>query len=285
MQILGSQTLVVSSLLTLLTGCAGIQTSAQAELPKADEVEAPQVVTDYIDDRVTVPAVVPVQEQIEEVREELSELQDLDTLRIPEDEMEVVVPEPERINLEDITAEEMLLEEVQPEEAPRMIRQLSMLAGFRNFSDNGVWDRVDAEASIGLEYAHEIKDGLGFEVGAVGSIGTEDGGVGTVDVTGAAAEFYGGARYFLRHKRWTPYVGGGIAAILAGVDNDQGGQVADDQDFSLGFYLHGGVQYNLNDVMFLGLDLRYLTGTDLDLDAVSGDADYTQLGFVLGFRL
>ncbi|WP_419190736.1 hypothetical protein [Saltatorellus ferox] len=165
------------------------------------------------------------------------------------------------------------------------VRQISFIAGYRKFSDTDIWDRVDAETSAGIEYAHEVKNGLGFELGAMGSLGIKNGVSDNVDVTGAAAELYGGARYMWKRDRWTPYVGGGLSGILAGVDNDQGGQVADDQGFSAGVYLHGGVQYALNEWMYLGVDLRTLFGTSLDLETVEGDADYTQLGFAFGFRL
>lgn len=169
----------------------------------------------------------------------------------------------------------------------RSIRQISFLAGARDFTDRDLWGRVDAEVTLGLEYAHEVQDGIGFELGGVASLGTETGANGGVDVTGAAAEIYGGGRYWFKNdqRRWTPYVGAGLSMVLAGVDNDAGGQVADDQDFTLGFYAHGGVQYDLNDALFLGLDLRTLLGTDLELETISGDADYWQLGLVLGFRL
>lgn len=165
------------------------------------------------------------------------------------------------------------------------VRQISFMAGHREFKDGDLWDRVDAETSLGLEYAHEIKNGFGFELGALGSLGIQDGATSNVDVTGAAAELYGGGRYMLKGKRWTPYVGGGVAGILAGVDNDQGGQVADDQDFSLGLYVHGGVQYKLTESIYLGVDLRTLFATSLELETITGDTDYVQLGFLFGFRL
>ncbi len=232
----------------VFTGCATLQEDSQDTEP----LDGPTTSFDYIDDRAA---------------------QDVEPLEI----------DPDELFIEDIDPEELDGEEPTPV-AP--IRQISLQAGVRDFSDDAIFGRVDSEAAFGLEYAHEIANGLGFEVGGIGSLSTENGFATNPDVTGAAAELFGGARYWFKgERRWTPYVGAGLAAIIAGVDDDQGGQVADDQDFSLGFYAHGGVQYNLNDLLFLGLDVRTLFGTDLDLTTVSGDADYLQFMLVLGFRL
>lgn len=218
----------------------------QEDVPEIDPAEGPTSTFDYIDDRA------PVELADDELVVELAEDQ------LAGDDLEPV----------------------------RLIRQLSLQAGVRDFSDDAIFGRVDSEMAIGIEYAHEIKNGLGFEVGGLGSLSAEDGLASNPDITAAAAEIYGGARYWFKgERRWTPYIGGGVAAILAGVDNDAGGQVADDQDFSLGFYLHGGIQYNVADFLFLGADLRTLLGTDLDLETVAGDADYVQLLLTVGFRL
>lgn len=270
----GHYALLSSALFVLSTGCASIQTEAslqQSSLQEdiatlqeevtglQDEVDSSTLRIDYIDDRTD--------ERIEEMDEAFdNRLDEIEERRF--DEIE----------------EERSSERYRSSESP--IRQLSFLAGFREFSDGDLWDRVDAETTLGFEYAQEVDNGLGFEVGAMGSIGTNSGDTGNLDITGAAAELYGGARYFFEgNESWRPYVGGGLSAILAGVDNDVGGQVADDQDLTFGLYLHGGVQYNLNDAIFLALDLRTLLGTDLELETTNGDADYVQLGLVFGFQL
>lgn len=165
------------------------------------------------------------------------------------------------------------------------LRQIALLAGVREFTDDRIWGDVDGEVAFGIEYFHEIDNGIGWEVGGMGSLGTKGAVGGNVDVTGAAAEIYAGARYIYRRDRLHPYVGGGLSAIFAGVDDDNVGQVADDQDLTMGVYLHGGFQYDLTSFLFIGLDLRTLFGTDLELTTISGDADYWQLGLVLGFDI
>ncbi len=254
----GRFALLATALFPLSTGCASLQSglplqeevrTLQGEtLIIRDEVELPGVKVDYIDDRIDESVDDAMDARFDERMAEL---------------------EGDRRSTES-----------------RPIRQISFLAAYRDFTDASIWDRVDAETALGLEYAHEVSDGLGFEIGTMGSLGTESGDTGSVDVTGASIELYGGARYFFkRNDRWLPYVGGGLSGIYAGVDNDQGGQVADDQDFSLGLYLRGGVQYQISNAIFVGADLRTLFGTDLELETVSGDANYVQLGLSFGFRL
>ena len=241
-------TAAVFVLAPFFTGCFTVQEGAtEPELLEQDSTSF-----DYIDDRVSQD-----NELIDSINEGLALDSSDDTFRVGE------------------------------ESAPLpSLHQITLLAGVRDFTDDDIFGRVDSEFAFGLEYAQEISDGLGFEVGGLGSLSTDNGIAGNPDVTGAAAEIYGGARYWFKgDRRWTPYVGAGLSAIMAGVDNDEGGQVADDQDFTLGVYAHGGVQYDMTDALFLSADVRTLLGTDLDLETISGDADYWQFLLGLGFRL
>ena len=45
---------------------------------------------------------------------------------------------------------------------------------------------------------------------------------------------------------------------------------------------HGGLAWALADALEVGLDLRFLFGSDIELFGVSGDADYTQLAVFVG---
>ena len=69
------------------------------------------------------------------------------------------------------------------------------------------------------------------------------------------------------------------------MDNDVGGGVTDDQDFTFGLYLHGGVQYDLSETIAVGADFRSVIATDLDLETINGDADYNQIMLTLSFSL
>ena len=105
------------------------------------------------------------------------------------------------------------------------------------------------------------------------------------EVSMAVAEFCFGV-----NKTWStsggtrPFVGGGIASVAAGVDvNPLFAPSFDDDDESLGFYVHGGVFWRLGPRFNIGIDARVLTGTDLTLFNTDTDVDYVQLGLVLGF--
>ena len=124
------------------------------------------------------------------------------------------------------------------------------------------------------------EDGLGYDVGLLGYIGSESG-----DVNGATAELFGGVRKTFRSGDWTPYVGAGAALVLAGLDDDQGTEVGDDIEFAPGLYLRAGVLYDIDEKFFVGLDVRALTLTDFDFARGEGDADYVQAALVLGVRL
>jgi opacity protein-like surface antigen len=84
-----------------------------------------------------------------------------------------------------------------------------------------------------------------------------------------------------------PYVGGGASLIAINVDAEGSGaggsaSISDD-DVGVGLYLHGGAAWQVASSFRLGLDLRYLTGTDVDLFGVNGDVDYAQAALFLGF--
>jgi hypothetical protein len=90
------------------------------------------------------------------------------------------------------------------------------------------------------------------------------------------------------HKVWKvgmvrPFVGGGISFVSADADVDSVlGSTSDDDD-TTGVYVQGGVYWRLGEWFNLGFDARLLEGTDLTLFDMDGDADYWQIGALLGF--
>ena len=164
------------------------------------------------------------------------------------------------------------------EPSAREDRRIAFYGGARSFSDD-LWD-ADSGVTLGVDYSHVDGDGLGYDVGLLGYIGSESG-----DVNGATAELYGGVRKAFRRGDWTPYVGAGAALVLAGLDDDQGTEVADDIEFAPGLYLRAGVLYDIDEKFFVGLDVRALTLTDFEFARGDGDADYVQGLISFGLRL
>ncbi|MEE2939199.1 MAG: hypothetical protein VX460_02320 [Planctomycetota bacterium] len=82
-----------------------------------------------------------------------------------------------------------------------------------------------------------------------------------------------------------PYIGGGGTFLSTTTTIRQGFLQAEDDDSVLGAYLHGGIQADVNDVLFLGLDYRHVFADDYEFGGSSFTADYDQISLVLGFNI
>ena len=104
------------------------------------------------------------------------------------------------------------------------------------------------------------------------------------ELTLGVAEFSFGV-----NKTWEPggsirpFVGGGLSSVAADLELDTPIGDADDDDSSLGAYVHGGVFWRLGKRFNIGFDARILTGTDLTILDEDVDVDYVQGGLLLGF--
>lgn len=101
-----------------------------------------------------------------------------------------------------------------------------------------------------------------------------------VDVEAATGELYGGVRKSFGEGTVRPYVGRGLSIIRAAIDVEGGDE---EDDVAPALYLHGGVAFAITPTFGLGLDLRGLFGSDIELNGVEGDADHGQLAIFLGF--
>lgn len=144
--------------------------------------------------------------------------------------------------------------------------------------DEGDYDPVDRQGVLGIEFSREAHDaGIGWEVGVAASAKEDD--VSGVDVEGSTREIYAGLRKTFGDQIVRPFVGVGAAVINSKID----GNGQDDDDSSLAAYAHVGLGADVTPDVTLGLDLRYLFGSDLELGNVDTDADYAQLAFFVGF--
>jgi len=87
-----------------------------------------------------------------------------------------------------------------------------------------------------------------------------------------------------RHGRTRPFIGGGLAWVVA--ESDIRSEFFEDQrddSQGLGVYAHGGVFWRLGATFNLGVDVRLMGTTELGLFGRSGDAGYGQVGLVFGF--
>ena len=164
----------------------------------------------------------------------------------------------------------------------------NFLLGVRQL-DEDVWDPLDQQGAFGVTVDFGGAEWpIHLETGFYGSADEED----VFDnflllegeLSASVAEFFFGV-----NKTWEtsgktrPFVGGGLATVTTDIELDTPIGDADDDDSSLGAYVHGGVFWRLGKRFNLGLDARILTGTDLTLFDEDIDADYFQGGLVLGF--
>jgi hypothetical protein len=161
------------------------------------------------------------------------------------------------------------------------------LIGGRSFEESD-WDPVEDQVFIGSEWSFmPARSILGFEAGFGFSFKQSDLVVGgtTFTFTGNTFEVYLGPR--LEVGLWeTPiriYAGAGPSFINAGYKGEVGSLELSESDNSLGLYAHAGLLLELGSV-YLGVDVRGLTGTEITLFNFEMDADYTQVAGVIGFR-
>lgn len=144
--------------------------------------------------------------------------------------------------------------------------------------DKDDYEPVEDQATFGIEFVHEAVGGdVGFEFGLMGS--SDESSAAGFDIEGTTGELYGGLRKTFGESVVRPYIGGGLSFIasefeIVGVNKDD--------DASAALYAHGGVSIDVSESFFVGLDLRVLFGSDMEIFGVSTDADYTQLALVAG---
>ncbi len=158
--------------------------------------------------------------------------------------------------------------------------RVRLYVGQRMF-DEDLWEPVEDQFALGLEFsAEKPTDLVGWEGGLSYSFDEEE--VAGFDVDASTFEVYGGVHkaFFDPARVLRPYLGAGLAWIFA--DAEISGVGSEDDD-SIGFYAHGGLEARLGQSFYVGADVRFLLGTDIDLGGVSGDGDYTQLALSLGW--
>ena len=172
--------------------------------------------------------------------------------------------------------------------------RISFLFGRRQLDDD-LFEAAENPFAFGVEFSQVAEPGtLGFEFGfglakdeddnvALSPSGAFPGGV--FNVERDMGEIYGGFRAEFGHSNIRPYIGGGGTLINMSERRSQGFLEAEDDDNTVGAYLHGGVQVDLNEAFFIGVDFRRVFGSNVELFERKYDTDYTQLAFTLGVSL
>ena len=178
--------------------------------------------------------------------------------------------------------------------APALGR-ITFLFGRGEFDEDN-FEAADNLFNFGMEFNQVVEPGgLGFEFG-FNIAGDEDDNVdlapsgsfpgGNFDVERFFAEIYGGARAEFKLANFRPYIGGGGTLINVYERRGQSFFNRDDEDDTVfGGYVRGGVQYDLSESFFIGVDFRRVFGPNAELFGQDFDTDYSQLAFTLGLSL
>lgn len=157
--------------------------------------------------------------------------------------------------------------------------QLAIYLGVRTFDDEDFWIPNEDQDILGIEYAQDgPENGVGWEVGLAFS--RDESNLGAVEWTGRTGEVYAGLRKSFGHENVRPYLGGGLSFLNAEWETSG----FSDNDTTLAGYVHGGMEFLASRTFFLGVDLRLLFGSDIELGGFGGDADYRQAAFIFGWR-
>ena len=106
----------------------------------------------------------------------------------------------------------------------------------------------------------------------------------TIVVDTTQTEMYVGARTYLQFvPLLTPYVGVGVSTVKADVSGASSGLSSSKSASTTGYLLNAGAILKLGN-FHIGADYRVLSGTSLDLASAYSNANYNQMGIVLGFN-
>ena len=104
------------------------------------------------------------------------------------------------------------------------------------------------------------------------------------DVNSSVGEFSAGILWRRKGERKViPYVGGGVTWVSVRKEIEHRFVTISDDDFSPGGYVNGGVFWRLGKRFNIGIDARIVGGTNIELFGEDGDANYGQLGLILGW--
>ncbi|MEM6675575.1 MAG: outer membrane beta-barrel protein [Planctomycetota bacterium] len=163
--------------------------------------------------------------------------------------------------------------------------RVSFLLGARELDE--AFEPAEDPAVFGMEF-NTVKQGggLGFETGfLIGYDEADDialGGGDVGDLETAQAELYAGLRLELGEGPIRPYIGGGGTWVSTETTVRIGALRASEDDSDFGAYAHAGIQADLTDNFFVGIDYRQTFDIDYEVDGEEFDGEYGQLTLVLG---
>ena len=170
------------------------------------------------------------------------------------------------------------------------IDSFSVTIGGREFQDED-WEPVESPAFVALNFVFKPEDSwVDLDFGLAFSRESTErtvGGLGLIDLTAEVVEGTAGLykELPLGNSAISLYAGAGVALLVvdAELTDSADSAVFDDDDVSLAPYARVGLQWNLDRTSSIGIDLRHVTGSDINIGGFSTDADYTQVGVIFRY--
>ncbi|MEM9379942.1 MAG: outer membrane beta-barrel protein [Planctomycetota bacterium] len=137
---------------------------------------------------------------------------------------------------------------------------------------------------VGINSVGENRLGVegGFQFGYDEETGAQVPGIGRADLELSQAEIYLGLRAELTDGPVRPYVGVGGTWINTETRVRNGGDTAREDSNDFGMYAQGGVEFDLTDTFFLGVNYRQTFDVNYEVDGTRFDGDYKQVTVSLG---
>jgi hypothetical protein len=175
------------------------------------------------------------------------------------------------------------------DEAPGFQGRLEGSIGLRQLDDDAAWSPLDEAIDLGLDLA--IGPEGGIVQGQVGLHWAYDDATGTAafgerkDLDLVTWELLGGVVKMFRIPgvMARPYLGAGASLLRVDADFIDRGERVGGDDWTLGVYGRVGLLMEFSPDHYAGVDVRHLTGTDVDIQGLTEDADGTIVSVVFGY--
>lgn len=161
--------------------------------------------------------------------------------------------------------------------------QFNFHVGQRSMDDSASWGRLSEQVNFGLDFVHGPGDRfLQWDVAFHYSTDEAD------SLTGprVTAETFDGSIGLIHFFRFgaeqvVPYIGGGLAGIYVDTEFLNASEV-DASDWSFAGYARAGLEFRFRENEHIGIDVRAIGGSSLDMAGVSTNADAIVISMIFG---
>ena len=166
-------------------------------------------------------------------------------------------------------------------QGPSQLRaaNLNLLVGMRDLGDE-FWEPNDEQFTVGMEFdTYRRDEWVGLDAGF--HYGDDDTGGGFGQTT---EMFVGVRKTFTVAGNLHPYVAAGATYIWATNGVSSPPNILAEQDSSFGLYGRGGIYWTFAEMVNIGVDVRFVAGTDIEAFGAE-DADYVQFAGFAGWSM